>query len=305
MQDMAESSLNSDFNELKKKVRRYFKYKRMDDLLYFLFFLVFTASVVYLVILNEQASLESLAYPALVIILVLFLLSISWRLVSRKKDEMSLEDDEWLRFYSLSVWDSLKKYSEEKTNTILKRVYRKKALKYAGYLLSSIERWDIGKFKPVQSLLGNTVSDFKDNIKNRVIPAIRDGDDHLLSIVELVMRIINNLSKKLTIDNIERMNKLMSLKKGSEESRTGDVGYLPYRKPLSIGKTEKLLLLLKTHNASRHILIALSLLVFCSIAGYIGIYILGIDKNYVWTGLIAAFVGLFGIYFSRQPKTRE
>jgi hypothetical protein len=210
-------------------------------------------------------------------------------ILQRKREEYNVESDEWTKFYSNLIYTNLEN-SFKTESSGWKKNYRKKALKNArDFLLCVDERFTVGQFKPVKQYVGNSISKFKQNLRYRVIPAIKDGDEGLLKNISQIMYNFLYSSKNLSIEYLNEVNKQMAER-------------LPNREPLKARYSSKIWIYMQAHKAAKHSAFVLGFVAICSSLGYIAVTYFGIVKEYVWTGCIALFVGLLIVYFQRQPK---
>lgn len=200
-----------------------------------------------------------------------------------------VKDDEWATFYTNSIMRNLEKYSKT-DNSEMKKDYRKNAVKNAEEFLSCIEkRWKIGRFKLARNYFGKSLSELKKNMRYRVIPFLKDGDDQLLSQIEQIMRNFHGESRRFSLEGINKINEQMSSR-------------LPTTEKLKVGFRHGLSIFLNTHKILRHGLFVTSLLVGCFALYYLLIEQVEIQKEYAVTVSVAAFLALLEIYFRRQPK---
>ncbi|MDH5481677.1 MAG: hypothetical protein OEY22_02190 [Candidatus Bathyarchaeota archaeon] len=207
------------------------------------------------------------------------------KMLVRKRREYHVESDEWVRFYTYSIFVNLQNY--DKTRSLgVKKSYRKKALKNCRNFVSSLEeRWVIGNLKPILQLVGNSISDLKKNLRYRVIPAIKDGDEELLKQVSQIIYNFLISSRDLSIEGINEINRQMSER-------------LPSKEPLKLGLLAKGAKLIKAHGALKHSLALITIGISSFIIGYIG-WTYGVPVEYAWMGGIAIFVCFTGIYFQK------
>jgi hypothetical protein len=178
-----------------------------------------------------------------------------------------------------------------KTSSGWKKSYRKKALSNAkAFLLCIDERFTVGQFKPVRQFVGNSVIELKKNLRYRVIPAIKKGDEEILKKVSQIMYNFLYSPQRLSIERLKEINGQMAER-------------LPNEEPFHKGRISRISTYVQTHKVVKHTIFILGFVVICVSLGYLGATYLGIVKEYVWTGAIALFVGLLIVYFSRQPKS--
>jgi hypothetical protein len=277
-----------DYADLKLRVKQFKKYERILDFLSdYWFFAVFIGAIIssFWTPSTKELTLET----AISIFAVVGVWMGITYLVSRKMKKHRLEDDEWATFYTNSILQNLEKFSQTK-NLERQEDYRKKAIKNGKDFLVCIERrWKIGTFKLAQEYFGKSLFDLKENIRYRIIPALKDGDSELLGKVEQIMR---NFTAPPIILSLEKINKL------NEDSS----GRLPNRKPIQVGLRGHLSIFLSTHRILKHGLIVFSFLIICVIFYYMVITFQWASKDYAFAGSIAVFIGLLTIYSAKQRK---
>lgn len=279
------------FKELEKRVKKFQKNEKIYSVIgVSSIFLPFTPLFLwyfvrrFIGILSPVSFWEAIPLGFLGLLVWYILIEFS----SKKQTMYKIDDDEWKAFYTKSILENLEKYSKT-TNKGFRKDYRNNALKIAKEFLSCIEnRWKVGPFKPVREYR-DTISDLKKNLRFRVIPYIKDGDDELLKKIE---RIMYNFAYYglLTLEGIDKLNTQMSQD-------------LPTTEQLKVGFSEKWRRFFTTHRIFRHSLVMAGFVVICIMLGYVGlVYVEGLPMEGVWVGSIALFVGLASIYFRKQPK---
>jgi hypothetical protein len=197
-----------------------------------------------------------------------------------------VDDDEWTIYYARPLYINLNKCIHEKTKA-MKEDYRKEALKYANNLLSRVqERWTVGTFKPIKEYEKGAVSTFKDNLRYRIIPAIKDGKDELLQKVERTAYNLLYFAQTLTIEHIRHLNEGMSNPDG-----------LPYHKPEKIAYAPRFLGFLR--NRKNHLLAFGAIGIVCIVALY-GLLVWGLPKESAVSDTLILLGILIGAYVTIQ-----
>jgi len=222
-----------------------------------------------------------------------FLLSILVHgLLKKKRDEYYVESDEWTVYFILLISQNLNSYLSTPSSGMKKR-YRKDALKFAKDFLSCIEeRWTIGNIRPVKQYVGDSISNLKKNLRYRIIPGIKDGDEEILKKVANVMFSFENYLTVFSIESINNINKQIS-----EE--------LPNREPLKIGYLMRFSMFLKSHNYIRHSFATSIIVTVCVLFAYTLLTYSNVAKEYILASSVALFGILLGTYFSRQPREEK
>lgn len=284
------STTHEDQNfEIKKKMKKYLRYGLIDTFTTFLAVFWIPISLIIFLFLSPL-EFSWMWFPTMIGGFV-FLLSLSI-IASKIRNRYFIEDDEWLRFYSNLVITSLEDYVKAKDSDV-KKECRKQALKNTKNLLSSIEDWNIGSSKLVKSYVQDSVSDLKNNLRYRIIPALENRNGKtVLENVSLVMKVINIKSNNLTVESIDVINTQISK-------------MIDEQKPYRIGYISQCSRFLRYHKVFRHSLTVSVLAIICVALGYIGVSYIGITKEYGWIGAITIFVCLLSIYFARQPREEK
>lgn len=275
--------------ELETKIRKFLLYDRILNafvLVYFLF-MVLTLSLTSLIAGLAGIEMNNLL-GGFFLVLGGLLALVFQQAIIRKRREYPVESDEWARYYTNMVYENLE--NSFKTSSGWKRSHRKKALSNAKAFLECIdERFTVGQFKPVRQFVGNSVIELKKNLRYRVIPAIKKGDEEILKQVSQIMYNFLYSPQGLSIEVLKEVNGQMTER-------------LPNDEPFQKGRISRISTYVQTHKVVKHFIFILGFGVICVSLGYLGVTYLGIVKEYAWTGAIALFVGLLIVYFSRQPK---
>lgn len=284
-------SSETEFNELETRVKKFKKYERIIDFLLGYWVLpVVIAVTIQISVMNQffPEKLQNWAFIVSVVIAYAPWILLTFFLIKRSK-KYYVEDDEWATFYTYLILDNLEKYSKTK-HLGMKEDYRKKAVEKSEEFLSHIKkRWKIGSFKLARDYFGSPLSELKKNIRYRVIPSLKDGDDELLGKVEQHMRNFRAYSRNLDVESINILNKRMSANLPSTES-------------IKIGFRDRLSMFFSTHKILKHGLFVSTLLIGCCVLYYMAVSHLGISRDYSFGGSVAIFLGILTIYSTKQSK---
>ena len=208
------------YKELQDQVKRYQKYAKPQEWLgkntaYVFIILVFSCFFI-IAILN--LSIHVLWVPIVYFLVVLF----SIQILERKSRIYRLDSDEWLVYYSLLICDSLEKSSRNK-KAELKREHQKIAIEAGRHFLAVVRRnWLVGNFKIARLTLGDQISEFKSNLKYRVLPALEKANDQdLLKVRSFFYNLAFYLDKaNPSVADLETINKnILVLTSREEEIR--------------------------------------------------------------------------------------
>lgn len=171
-----------EYDEFETRVNKFKTYERTSSFLinYWVFvFLGINALIIY--ILGTFFGIGFVERQMWGVFIIFAVVIVSLVIVTtKKKKKYELRDDEWTKFYTYSILYNLEKYSRA-SPIGMKEDYRKKAVKKAKEFLSCInKRWKIGSFMMAKDYFGNSISELKNNIRYRLIPNLKDGDDELL-----------------------------------------------------------------------------------------------------------------------------
>ena len=209
------------YKELQDQVKRYQKYAKpqawlnrcfMPFLVLFLISFVLVSPTIYL------------TYGSLLVIVLAIsvVLGSLFRILERKSRIYQLASDEWLVYYSLLICDSLEKSTRNK-KAELKREHQKTALEAGRNFLAVVRRnWFVGNFKIARLTLRAQVSEFKSNLKYRVLPALEKANDQDLRQVHgFFYDLAFHLDKaNPSVVDLERINKnILVLTSREEEIR--------------------------------------------------------------------------------------
>jgi len=197
-----------------------------------------------------------------------------------------VDDDEWAVYYARPLCISLTKCLKEKSKG-MKEDYRKETLKYAENLLSCLQqRWNVGTFKPIIEYEKGAVFAFKQYLRYRIIPAIKDGNDEVLHKVERIMYDFLIFTQSLTIENIRNLNEEISRPDG-----------LPDRRPTKTGYASRFLGFFRARR--QHLVALVSIGAVCVIILY-GLIVWGLSKE----SAVNATLILLGILISAYVAIR-
>jgi len=285
------------YTGLQEKVKKYIKWKRIDTILYVLSFALAVVGFLIIVVIlvpatPQNASGGNTLYFVLECVLAFLMVCpiLLWlKFGERKEIEANLEDDEWVRFYSGSIVIDLEEFTR-KRDSKKKEVCRKSALKNAHDLLSIVESWNIGEFLPVKLYVGDFVKNLKKNLRTRIIPALREGNDEDLARVNQIMYHLFAVSRvSLKIEDIQTVNTKIS-------------DNFPKERQFKIGFSAKTSDFFRTHKISKHFLVVMALVGLCILLGY-GALSFGASIDTALIVSVTLLASLLVVYFTRQSRS--
>ncbi len=276
----------TEMKELKKRADKFKKYERL------IFFLTryIIVGMVFAYLLDIPLDIFFIGIPSGWALLVSFaIVFLPWLLLTivliMRVKKYRLSDSEWARFYSYSITNNLELYFKSK-NLGMKADYRKNALKKAKEFLSKIkEYWEVGNFDLAQEHFGKAVSKLKKNLREKVIPNLRTGNDEALGKIEQLMN--NFFWEPFSLESIGKLNDGLA--------KLSTTRWITIR----LGNRWRIF---DTHKILKHEVVISALAIFCFVFSYVMVVYVEIQKEYVFGGAIALFIGLLTIYFRRQPK---
>ncbi|UCE16054.1 MAG: hypothetical protein JSV12_00050 [Candidatus Bathyarchaeota archaeon] len=284
--------MSIDKEKLKELERRVKKYKKYGKIVWGGIFSILLCILVPIFSFRFAVEAMRLEPPITYLEIVVTLLGfVVWfallKFIADRASMYDLDDEEWKAFYTNSILDNLEKYFEAKTKGFRKD-YRKNALKIAKEFLSCMEkRWEVGSFEPVRTYR-DTISNLKKNMKFRVIPYIKDGDDKLLRKIRGIMYTFS--FHQLRLEHLDQLNTPMSQD-------------LPPTEQLKAGFSEQCQRYFKAHRILKHSIVVAGFAVTSIVLGYIGMtYVENLSMEGVWVGSITLFGILIGVYFTKQSK---
>ena len=283
-------SSRNDFDELEKRVKKFLKYEKIVDSGQVLFFAIFLGFLFFYYSISKQVfNREIQMWETLIIIgcsVAISLIIIYF--ASRKAYKYALEDNEWAMYYTHHILANLDRYFNAKALGP-KEEYRKEALENTKKFLSCIEkRWKVGSFKLVK-FVREIILDLQNNLKYRIIPALKSGDDEELEKVKSAFVLLRLVSRNFTVEGIKTVNNMI-------------VSQIPVRKPLRMKTLRRISGFLSVHKIIKHIIALTVLALACTVTGYIAIVYGGISVEATFTTLGFAFVTFAGLYLSKQRK---
>ena len=206
------------YKELQDQVKQYQKYAKpqawlnrcfMPFLVLFLISFVLVSPTIYL----TYGSLLVIVFAVTVVFGSLF------RILERKSRIYQLDSDEWLVYYSLLICDSLEKSARNK-KAELKREHQKTAIEAGRNFLETVRsNWLVGNFKIARLTLRAQISEFKSNLKYRVLPALEEANDQdLLKVRSFFFNLALYLDEaNPSVVGLETINKNISVLTSREE----------------------------------------------------------------------------------------
>jgi hypothetical protein len=270
--------------ELKERVTQRFKYRKRSSFVNLVFLFLFLASIFeYGSVKVELFTLANIPFYVLASLTALTIfLYYYWQ---RKIRGYPVYDEEWVMFYSGSIINSIGNCLSSRS-PLMKKKYREEALKYAKDFLLYIQRnWTIGNSSLIQKSAGTILSDFRENLRDRLIPAIEKGEKDQL--VSMIIKAINIKSKSWTLDEVRIINSLVNPNTFPKPQVSKvDAGFSGF---------------VNSHRTLKHPLFIISLLAFgCFVFGFMMFDFVGLSKEYA----VVSSITLFGILVASYLKLR-
>lgn len=286
---------NGEYEELETKVKRYRKYKSLQNLSVYLLVLFYVPPLLVIVVISQVFGVIPNILVFWIAVSGLVVLSfIGLRLSERGMKKYKLREDEWAIFYLQIILRELSKYRKTK-NEDLRRGHRREALKGLNQFISAIEsRWVVGPFYLAKNIFEKPISDLKENLRHRVAVILSEGTDEAIANVEQIMTNFLFEAKNLNLDGIQKINEQISTRLAVKE-----IQILGQEHP---SLSEQLTTYLNTHRVTTNVLFVVSLIIGCMFFYYAVTTYLGIVKEYSFAGSVAIFVGLLTIYFTKRGK---
>jgi hypothetical protein len=275
---MLDSNIQKDYHKFKEREKKYQRYARPSNLIgkyaIFLFISIFLITSFSSVLLKLVTPLSQICTYVPPLVWFVFVV-VSVHYLEKKARIYSLNADERVLFHACSILENLENYFDS-ANDELKKEHKKNIILHAQKMLSTIENnWTIGKFELGRNTIGDCVSKFKENLRNRLIPHIEKGDEASFKTVGQIMYNFTYFLRSPSIEDLNHLNKSISEKIDSYPS--AKIGFF--------GKCSNLI---KTHKIFRNILAIASMLISCYFVYLLGSYI-SAEAGYV------SAVSLFGI----------
>jgi len=283
-------SSRNDFDELEKRVKKFLKYEKIVDSGQFLFLAILLGFLFFYDFINKQVfNREIQTWENLIIMGCSAAISLTIiYFASRKAYKYALEDNEWAMYYTHHILANLNRYFRAKAIGP-KEEYRKEALENTKKFLSCIEkRWKVGSFKLVK-FVRDIILDLQSNLKDRVIPALKEGDEQELEKVKSIIEVFNNFSDNLTLENLRAVNEQISQQ-------------IPERRPPKVKLRQRISSFLEAHKIVKHTIALGGLALICIVIGCVVVIYGGISIEAAFTTLGFAFVTFAGVYLSRQRR---
>lgn len=276
---MLGSNIEKDYARLKEREKKYQRYARPSNLIRKYAIIVFMsilliASFISVFLRLETPLAQICTYIPVLVWFVFVWVSINY--LEKKASVHSLNADERVLFHLCSILENLENYFEN-TNAELKKEHKKNIVFHAHKMLSTIEsNWTIGNFRLGKEVFGDSISKFKKNLGDRLIPHIEKGDETSLKTVGQIMY---NFAQFLRFPSIEDLNHL-------NKSISEQIGSYPSAKIGFFGKCSNFL---KLHKVLRHALVTGGIIILSYFVYFLGISYVSLEAAYI------SAVSLFGI----------
>ncbi len=227
--------INEPLNELKTRTGEYIKYEKIMNYNKGFFILWLAIPLFIGAVIKVLSSIEIV----FLIVLGIVLATVSVKLPELKLKDYPVEDNEWARLYSYGIYNNLVEYFNTQSLGIKNKAKQKALTNAKSFLYVAEEEWNVGNFKLVRNYK-TVISEFRKNLRYRVIPALKSDNNDLLRRVSQLMYNLFYWSELLTLENIETSNKWMAdiedTKLPSSESQKID-----YHRVAGIVKNKRLL----------------------------------------------------------------
>jgi len=205
-------------------------------------------------------------------------------LVSRASP-YNLSTEEWL---FLRIWETVESLEAYRKAGL--EPDRNKTVNELRKAINDVEEWEVGHLTLVKETVGKHVIPLKRNLRDKLLPAIEEGDEENLDIgYNFLGGFAKHLVKeKPTLDDIDSLNDMLKT-----------ITTTPSEK---VGLKSKLSTSFRTHRRLQHILV----FIICGIAGFLSFHIgysyLNVPMEITYpTGLTVA-VGLIAGYLNYLRK---
>ena len=268
---MEDSKIAEAYEKFSRRARLYEKYAKPTRWTIPIFFVYFVASMFFMSFIRAFFQFPHLTGSSEGDVMVAFspiilVLAIN-EYLSRKAKPYRMRHEEWLFLDVYPAFNNLDVYFKAKL-----KPDRNKATKKVREIVKKIdEKWSVGPLTLAKINVGEHVRSFKQNVEQRLLPAIEEGDeenlkrsyDFLRSFAEYLLK------TKPTTDDLNELNEaLLTMPTTPSEKR---------------GFMDRFAVPIKEHSLLRHILVFMS----CGIAGYfafcLGFYVLhiAIESAYI------------------------
>lgn len=286
------------YEKLKPKVMKrelYFRIARLSIYLILVVFIIQSGAAIAATAFSLEV-LRIYGYFALFIPTIIFALTIG--IFEQLAERQHLSVDERAFVYARLIQENLEDYFSSTNSRYPERkaICRKEASKNAHKLLSIVERyWTIGEFELAERLLQKPVTDFKENLKNRLVPNIERGDSEtfLKAANDIVFQFVAFLSYTPSLDNLEHINSRMQ----------SELAEISPTKEKGLTKTSNFLL---KHNLLRHSLFVSGVSAFAFLVYQLGLW--GhVTADVAYGSAVTSWVVLIAGYFfeSRRKESKD
>jgi predicted negative regulator of RcsB-dependent stress response len=191
--------------ELAQRIDQHFYYKGLVDSGIVLILVIMIVSLVGGDFLSTYLHLPTYT-PFIIFGLVGFLFLFLYRDWNKKLREYCVDSNEWAEYYTDLIEIYLNGSLQTKVPTEKKK-NRKEALKYTRKFLEIITSyWTVGNFKLAKEYVGDVITTLKTNLKDIVIPIIKEGNEDMIKKVRLALIHFNQKSNELTVEGLREVN---------------------------------------------------------------------------------------------------
>lgn len=218
---MIDKTLEDIYGRLKKQVENYRKYARLETWAKRLSFVSFLGVVLASMLigflrfpLGSENSLENILgvmYSGLVFAYAsLFVVFSVGYLLQRKSRVYCPEADDLILYETCSAIEHLGDYRKSRPSSV-KEEHRKGAVHDVRQLLSVLNKeWTVGDHRLAKETFGEVISSISDNLTNRVIPNLEEGNKETLEKVEHSLYQLAQYLMRPSIEALRNVNKTIT-----------------------------------------------------------------------------------------------
>jgi hypothetical protein len=236
------SELDAKHKAVSEKVEKFLFYENLQQTN---IMMVFFCAFIPLIIVASVTSVFNIAINSVfVLILVVVGAIIGFYIVywaQKKVLSYLVNDIEWALVDAIPLYKNITKFITENSEG-MRKDYRKRSLKNAKRMLMTLQRrWRSGNIKPVRDFEKDSVKNFKNNLRYRLIPAINEGNVDLMKNVESVVYNFLYYLDNPSIDSLIALNDKMK--------------ELPNREPLVKGFIDRVQNYVSSYRIIKHLIV--------------------------------------------------
>lgn len=191
----------------------------------------------------------------------------------KKFDEYALTREQLAFIHAYKAIENIENYTNKRLD-----VFRRRALKNLSNLSLSIDNWNGGNLKVTKNLIENELKSFQNWFDKKVLSIAKNGNKQdLKKLTIFLLQLLGFL-----MEDDPKIRDLTAINKHLQELREITIGKIRFLDKLST-YFEKFVLI-------KHIIVGVGIFAFCAVLYFFGIYILNINKDYVFLASVAALV---------------